>query len=246
MRINKTHYRYLVFRTLGLPIPGGNLAVSRHLRCDCRTKNPPHIDAFGTHAETCIKRRYPAHNAVQNQLARMLTSAGFKVVLQPVGLCLNPTTRPDLVVSGTSNKDILIDVTTVAATRQDLLLRSSSSPGLAAQRGIDTKIAKYSGNFDTDLYDFLPISIETSGRPSKQLSQLIKMAADNVRNMCSAEGSLPRIYASQFAFRWTLKIITVFKKSLACGATNHLDYLFRNSMKRRYNMPYSHDEIYYW
>lgn len=46
LRINRTHYRYLVFRTLGLPIPGGNLAVSRHLRCDCRIKNPPNIDAF--------------------------------------------------------------------------------------------------------------------------------------------------------------------------------------------------------
>lgn len=84
------------------------MAISRHLRCDCRNKNPPQIDAFGTHAETCIKGRHPAHNAVnQNQLARMLVEAGFKVLLQPVGHCHNPITRPDLLVSGASSKDLL-------------------------------------------------------------------------------------------------------------------------------------------
>ena len=155
----------------------------------------------------------------------------------------HPNARPDLLISGLDNgKDVLIDVKTITPIRENILNHSWKRAGYAAQIAVKEKEQHYQDKYDMDRFTFIALGMELSGRPSITLEKFIKKISMIAQNESSrdSDGS-PFIYATQFAHKWTLRLMARFKVVMAERAINHLNKLVRlKTMTNR--APLVHEE----
>ena len=105
------------------------------------------------------------------------------------------------------------------------------------------KNADYQGKYDPGKFEFIALALELNGRPSKTLEKFMRRigqkAAEQNRTM---EPGIPRQYEKQFTYKWTMRMITAMRKSMARRANNHMFKLIRDNQNN--HLPLTNDEIY--
>src|ERR1700743_820126 len=114
--------------------------------------------------------RLTRHHAVNDIIARALTSAGVPVTKEPLGIIRSDGKRPDglTLVPWQGGKALTWDATIVTTLAESYLTASSSAAGSASEMAAAKKVEKYS-DLSAD-YHFQPISLE-SLRPVSSSSE---------------------------------------------------------------------------
>ena len=130
-------------------------------RCPCGSD----VDALGGHALSCKKSsaRIARHAALNDQIYRCLSKAGYHAVKEPAGLLRTDNKRPDGItqIPWAAGKCLSWDVTVCDTLALSYVSLSSVSAGSACERAASLKVAKYSNLAST--FDFIPLAFETLG-----------------------------------------------------------------------------------
>jgi len=138
---------------------GLSTCVAHECRCDAS------VDTWGLHV--MVYKKAPArstrHHALNDIIARAITSAGVPVVKEPSGLSRSDGKRPDgLTLKPWQNgKALTWDVTVATTLADSYLVRSSTGAGSAAELAASKKVDKYAGL--PAAYLFQPLALETLG-----------------------------------------------------------------------------------
>lgn len=243
MIMSADEYKLNIHYDLHIPVKNGELAENIGLKCNNGSHPNTKIDKYGLHLMGCHHTAY--HNAGRDELVRALSQAGCGVLTEPVGVLNQPGQRPDLLITGLSDngKDILVDFTTVSVTTQSRLDNTSKIPGYAAEEAEQKKIDKYQGKYDPGKYEFVALAMELSGRPSKTLEKFMKKIGRKAADKNAAQDYRePKQYEKQFTYKWTLRLVTAVRKTMARRANNHMFRLIRD--KQNNHLHLTNDEIY--
>lgn len=116
--------------------------------------------------------------------------------------------------------------------------------GYAAETAVKEKEQHYQDKYDVDRFTFIALGIELSGRPSNTLEKFIKKISTIAQNESSRDNDgSPSIYAKQFAHKWTLRLMAIYKVVTAERAINHQNKLVRMKIITIY-VPLVHVLIY--
>ena len=238
--ITPTQYYFLAAQTLGTKLSICSMAADWQLRCNCRAS--PIIDPFGEHLMAC--HRTNAHDAVVREIARMCRQAHLTTIIEPIGL-MNENRRPDLVIANLSenNKQVLVDFTSVSQLRSDEISISWKKKGYSASKAIERKIEAYHGKYDELTYDFLPLSLEIGGCPSKNLSEFIRQVAKKAELHYNDSTTVPRVYQASFVRKWKSRIVTAFMKTQAQRGLQLIQNVISQRLPNN-NLPMEYDDIY--
>ena len=150
---------------VGVALRLGTPLCSPH-DCRCGAK----VDPWGTHAFTCKKApgRIMGHHALNDIVARALTTAEKPVHKEPPGLMSASGKRPDGIslLSWKNGKRVAWDVTVATTLADSYLAASSSRCGSAASLISARKDAKYQGL--PAEYMFYPLAFENLGPTSAE------------------------------------------------------------------------------
>ena len=123
------------------------------------------VDAWGGHAFVCKRApgRSCRHHAVNDIIARALTSAKAPVSKEPHGLVPGTSKRPDgaTLLPWKGGKYLAWDATVSSTLADSYLEASSTQSGFASEAAAARKVAKYQGL--SALYTFQPVSLENLG-----------------------------------------------------------------------------------
>ena len=141
------------------------------------------VDKRGLHGLSCQKSagRLPRHAHINDIVKRALATAGIPAILEPVGLDRGDGKRPDgiSVFPFSEGKSLCWDATVSDTFCQTALLSSAHSPGSAANRAEDRKIAHYQSL--QSQYRFTPISMETTGAYGKLTEKFVSELGRRLR-----------------------------------------------------------------
>ena len=139
-------------------------------KCRCGTE----VDIFGQHGLSCkfSKGRHSRHTALNESVARALTSAGCQTTLEPTDLSRKDQKRPD----GTAfpwhlGKALAWDATVVDTLAATYLAKTSTTQRAAAEAAEEKKRQKYA--FLSDTFHFIPLAFETLGCFGSDASSLV-------------------------------------------------------------------------
>jgi len=122
-------------------------------------------DAQGLHGLVCkqTSSKTARHHAVNDLIARALTSAGIPVSKEPAGLNRRDGKRPDglTLIPWQGGKPVCWDVTVISTLADSYLHTSAQTAGGAADLAASRKEAKYSDLPSS--YIFQPLAFETLG-----------------------------------------------------------------------------------
>ena len=157
--------------TLGLHLDDSSVRVSVALRLGATICEPhacrcgQRVDSLGHHGLACrySAGRLPRHANINDVVKRALATLGIPSLLEPVGLDLRDSRRPDgvTVFPYYQGKSLTWDGTCVDTYCDSSIINSSISPGSAAAAAEESKREKYLAL--TDRYLFEPVAVETSG-----------------------------------------------------------------------------------
>jgi len=155
----------------GLKLTDDAVRVAVSLRLGCSVCVPHTCrcgalaDAQGLHGLTCKQAPSKAvrHNAINDVIARALSSAGIPATKEPSGLTRVDGKRPDglTLTPWQGGKSLTWDITVVSTLAASYLHASSHRAGGAAELAASRKEAKYSCLPQSLL--FQPIALETLG-----------------------------------------------------------------------------------
>jgi len=138
---------------------GCSVCVTHTCRCGVL------VDAQGLHGLICKQApsRIVRHHAINDVVARAMTSASVPVSKEPTGLTRLDGKRPDglTLIPWQGGKPLAWDVTVVSTLAQSYLHASSHSAGGAAELAASRKEAKYANLSPS--YLFQPVALETLG-----------------------------------------------------------------------------------
>ena len=147
--LDNVSFRIAISQRLGLPV------CAPH-KCRCEAI----VDRYGLHPLFCrfSAGRLQRHSALNDNIKRALSSAGFNAVFEPVGLESGDGKRPDgmTVFPFYRGTCLIWDCICVDSFSPSVLALTATEPGLAEVR----KNLKYEGLCDR--YIFQAIAIETS------------------------------------------------------------------------------------
>jgi hypothetical protein len=148
---------------------GCSVCVAHTCRCGAL------VDAHGLHSLVCKQApsRTTRHHAINDVIARALTSAGVPVSKEPTGLTRLDGKRPDglTLIPWQGGKPLTWDVTVVSTLADSYLRASSHSAGGAAELAASRKESKYSCL--TADHMFQPIALETHGSMNSSCSDFL-------------------------------------------------------------------------
>ena len=151
--LDNESFRIAISQRLGLPV------CAPH---KCRWEAI--VDTYGLHPLSCrfSAGRLPRHSALNGIIKRVLSSAGFNAVLEPIGLDRGDDKRPDgmTVFPFSMRKCLSWDCTCVDSFSPSALALTATEPGSASCSAEVRKNLKYEGLCDR--YIFQAIAIETS------------------------------------------------------------------------------------
>ena len=177
------------------------VAVAMRLGLNVCMPHPCHcgaqVDAWGYHAFTCKKAqgRIARHQALNDVIARSLSTAGIPVMKEPLGLARTDGKRPDglTLVPWSLGKALTWDVTVATTLAESYIVSSSRSAGAAAEHAAIRKTDKYSQL--PACYIFQPIALETLGAINTSAIEFLSEVGKRISQI-SGE---PR--ATQFLFQ---------------------------------------------
>ncbi|XP_050727688.1 uncharacterized protein LOC127004207 [Eriocheir sinensis] len=140
-------------------------------------------DRLGNHNLSCKRDpgRLPRHAALNDVVYRALSSAGVAAILEPRGLDRGDGRRPDgiTIYPFTQGKMLAWDATCVNTLGSTHLIDCATTAGAAARSAEARKRQRYA-----DLgqrYDFMPLTVETTGVLGPAFSDLIKTLGRRIR-----------------------------------------------------------------
>ena len=153
------------------------------------------VDVFGQHGLSCkfSKGRHSRHTALNETVARGLTSGGCQSKLEPTDLSRKDQRRPD----GTafpwhSGKALAWDATVVDTLAETYLQKTSKTARAAAEMAEDKKREKYA--FLSDTFHFVPLGFETLGSDAWLLvSRIGKKITDRTGEIRATDSLRQRI-----------------------------------------------------
>ena len=142
---------------------------------DCRCGQP--VDAWGTHALVCkhAAARHTRHFAVNDIIARSISSAGFPIAKEPLGVFRDNLRRPDgiTLVPWLDGRAIAWDATITCTLADSYISASASQAGSAAESADARKTSKYS-NVPQE-FTFQPLAFESLGAVSVSTSCFLSL-----------------------------------------------------------------------
>ena len=205
--VSPSKFDLLLSYQLGLPFPQQQRYPAN---CECSVslqRDPLHIIG--------CERRYP-HDRVKLQLAKFCQAAGLVPTIEPLNTCTGPC-QPDIAIPDLhpDGKTILIDITTADPGAVSHLNRDSAKKYFVAAEAVEAaKQTKYAGNFNTDLYDFTAIALETPGRWSRDFARFFNKVK-RFAQINRVQGSLRH---SLFIQHWRRQLCLTFRLSQAISA----------------------------
>ena len=164
LRLDDEAVRVGVALRLGLP-----LCIAHDCRCGSQ------VDIWGTHAMACkhAAARQTRHFAINDIIARSISSAGVPISKEPVGLLRANLKRPDgiTLVPWFRGRALAWDATIASSLADSYIEASASLAGSASEVAAARKVAKYS-----DLpkeFTFQPVAFESLGAASSSTSSFI-------------------------------------------------------------------------
>ena len=177
----------------------------------CATCGRPKLDARGDHAENCYgdgnRERDHVHDAIKFEVAAMLSSAGFKISVEPAGAYLDSGKRPDVRVDGYygSGAHLDLDVGTISTTGDIIYLEAANLPGSAADQVESNKHAAWDAVATDEGNKVKIIAYELGGRFG---GEALKFFDDVARSSTSTS-----VAANAFKSYWLRRIATVAQKA---------------------------------
>jgi len=164
LRLDDEAVRVGIALRLGLPLCAAH---------DCHCGG--HVDIWGSHASVCKKApgRIQRHFAVNDIIARAITSAGVPITKEPTGLARSNGKRPDglTLIPWGGGKALAWDATISSTLAASYVQASSTLAGSASESAASNKVSKYS--FLQPDYIVQPVSFESLGPCSASTSDFI-------------------------------------------------------------------------
>ena len=205
--VSPSKFGLLLSYQLSLPFPQQHRYPS-HCECAVSLQRDP-LRIIG------CERRYP-HDRLKVQLAKFCQAAGLVPTVEPLNTCKGPY-QPDLSIPDLhpAGKIILVDLTTADPGAVSHLKRGSAKSYFVSAEAVEAaKTTKYAGNFNEELYEFIPVSVETPGRWSRGFARFF--------NRIKRYGQLNRVQDphrhSLFIQHWRLLLCLTFRLSQAISA----------------------------
>ncbi len=174
---------------LGLLLPDEAVRTGVALRLGISTQQPHRCrcgamaDRLGHHNLSCNRDpgRLPRHTALNDVVYRALASAGVAAILEPRGLDRGDGRRPDgiTIYPFRQGKMLAWDATCVNTFSSTHLIECAANAGAAASSAEARKRQRYA-----DLgqrYDFVPLTVETTGVLGPAFNELIKDLGRRIR-----------------------------------------------------------------
>ena len=158
---------------------GCSVCVAHTCRCGSS------VDTQGLHGLVCKKApsRVTRHQAINDVIARSVTSAGIPATKEPVGLTRSDGKRPDglTLTPWQAGKPLTWDVTVVSTLADSYVRLSSQSAGGAAEAAANRKAAKYAGLPST--HGFQPLAFESHGTTHSSASDFLNTLGGRIASL---------------------------------------------------------------